>query len=364
MTGLVPNVYAAIIIPMPAAALALVLRIKARRMTRMGLGYDDALCIAAWVFAVGYSVDLIVWAACFKLGQKLAPYSDEKIDYYMEKSRMMLWASEYLYAWSIALTKLAVLSFYRRLFQFSSIRIPIIVLMVMCGIWLTLRTFLTTFHCLPVPAYWDKTITNARCITHVARFYLGTDLTHCLMDFIILALPIWEIIRMRLPFGQKIAVLGLFALGSLVGIASIFQIIQSQTYNPSTRELPYEFALAMVWGSVEVHLAVFTSCLALLRPIFRKVIPGLSSGNSYAASRPSVAFQPPSEFAQAARSPRDDLLDSERGSTRQEYDTLSLPGSKDNSSSGRGIFHHREYRMSSLQGSQGSDSRLSEGSVR
>lgn len=49
MTGLVPNVYAAVIIPMPAAALALVLRIKARRMTRMGLGYDDALCIAAWV---------------------------------------------------------------------------------------------------------------------------------------------------------------------------------------------------------------------------------------------------------------------------------------------------------------------------
>ncbi|KAL6355321.1 hypothetical protein LRP88_10907 [Fusarium phalaenopsidis] len=187
MTGLVPNVYAAIIIPMPAAALALVLRIKARRMTRMGLGYDDALCIAAWVFAVAYSVDLIVWAACFKLGQRLAPNSDEKIDYYMEKSRMMLWASEYL---------------------------------------------------------------------------------------------------MRLPFGQKIAVLGLFALGSLVGIASIFQIIQSQTYNPKTRELPYEFAMAMVWGSVEVHLAVFTSCLALLRPIFRKVIPGLSSGNSYAASRP------------------------------------------------------------------------------
>lgn len=128
---------------------------------------------------------------------------------------MMLWASEYLYSWSIALTKLAVLSFYRRLFQFSSIRIPIIVLMVMCGIWITLRTFITTFHCLPVHAYWDKSIPNARCITHIARFYLGTDLTHCLLDFMILALPVWEIIRMRLPFGQKIAVLCLFALGSL-----------------------------------------------------------------------------------------------------------------------------------------------------
>lgn len=49
MTGRVPNVWAAIIVPVPASALALVLRIKARRMTKMGLGYDDALSIAAWV---------------------------------------------------------------------------------------------------------------------------------------------------------------------------------------------------------------------------------------------------------------------------------------------------------------------------
>lgn len=80
MTDLVANVYAATIIPVPASTLALVLRLKARRMTRMGFGYDDGLAIAAWVrirppllprppciltvspqiFAMGYTVDLIV----------------------------------------------------------------------------------------------------------------------------------------------------------------------------------------------------------------------------------------------------------------------------------------------------------------
>jgi hypothetical protein len=45
----IPNVWAAIIIPVPASALALILRIKARRMTKMGVGYDDGLSIAAWV---------------------------------------------------------------------------------------------------------------------------------------------------------------------------------------------------------------------------------------------------------------------------------------------------------------------------
>ncbi|KAF4975532.1 hypothetical protein FZEAL_7678 [Fusarium zealandicum] len=298
MTGLLPNVYAAVIIPMPAAALALALRLKVRRMTKMGIGWDDGLAIAAWgshhqIIAVAYSVLQLIsstGASNYKLGQRLEPYDDAQVDFYLERSRLILWVSEYFYAWSIGLAKLAVLAFYRRQFQFCSIRIPTIIMIVACALWMILRTFLTTFHCLPVPAYWDKSIQNARCMTNVGQFFLATDVTHCLMDFIILALPIYEVFKMQLPFGQKIAVIGLFASGSLVCIASIFQIIESQRYHPTSKEMPYELALSMIWGNVEVHLAVFASCLALLRPIFRKFVPGLSSGNSYATSRPTVTF--------------------------------------------------------------------------
>lgn len=96
------------------------------------------------------------------------------------------------------------------------------------------------------------------------------------MDFIIIGLPIYEVARMNLPFDQKVAVVGLFATGSLyvfilaaffvrnllimylsVGIASLFQIINSQRYSPTTQELPYEMALGIAWANVELHLAVF-----------------------------------------------------------------------------------------------------------
>lgn len=80
MASLVPNVWAAIVIPVPAAVLAVVLRLKARRMTRMGMGRDDCFAVAAlvspsqphlalhphcspWhpkIFALGYTADLIV----------------------------------------------------------------------------------------------------------------------------------------------------------------------------------------------------------------------------------------------------------------------------------------------------------------
>lgn len=132
----------------------------------------------------------------------------------MEKSYLVLWVSELLYAWSIFFAKLAVLFFYRRLFQFA-IRLPVAIVIGTCTIWIVIRTFFTIFHCLPVQAYWDKSIENAKCLTNVRAFYLGTDITHCSLDFIILGLPIYEVVKMQLPFGQKIAVVGLFAAGSL-----------------------------------------------------------------------------------------------------------------------------------------------------
>lgn len=153
--------------------------------------------------------------SCFKLGQRLGSYSQHMTDYYLEKSYLVLWISELLYAWSIFFAKLAVLYFYRRIFRFSSIHVPVVILIIACGIWVILRTFFTIFHCLPVWAYWDRSVQNAKCLLNVRAFFLGTDITHCIMDFIIIAFPIYEVARMNLPFGQKIAVVGLFATGSL-----------------------------------------------------------------------------------------------------------------------------------------------------
>ncbi|KAH7243750.1 hypothetical protein B0J15DRAFT_501047 [Fusarium solani] len=340
MTNLVPNVWAGVVIPMPFAALALILRLKARRMTRMGMGYDDGFSIAAWFFAVGYSTIILIWVEHFKLGQKIGQYPQSQIDYILEKSYLILWISEFLYSWSICLSKLAVLTFYRRMFQLLPIRWPILLLMVACVVWILIRTFVTLFRCSPVQYYWDKSI-HGRCTMDVARYYFATDLTHTLLDTLILALPIFEVLRMKLPFGQKIAVVGLFSCGFFVCIASAFQIIQSQNYDPHSQELPYQLTLAMVWGSVEVQLAVFASCLPLLRPIFRKLVPGLSTGDSYGTSRPSLALHPSTSFRNTVRSPRDG-----------ETSDTSLP--QNNSSSMRVFIDHREYRLSSLPGSHGS----------
>lgn len=49
MTGLQPNVFAAISITWAAALTALVLRVVARRMTKMAWWFDDYFCVSAFV---------------------------------------------------------------------------------------------------------------------------------------------------------------------------------------------------------------------------------------------------------------------------------------------------------------------------
>lgn len=39
-------------------------------------------------------------------------------------------------------------------------------------------------------------------------------------------------------------------------MASIFVLIESVTFDPNTKEMPYDMALNMIWAVVEVNLAV------------------------------------------------------------------------------------------------------------
>lgn len=242
-----------------------------------------------------------------------------------------MWISELFYANSIAATKFAALLFYYKMFRFTAIRIPIYVLFVTITIWIILRTFLVIFQCVPVEAIWDKTIPDPTCNIDTSKFFFGTVLTHCLMDIAIVLLPAFPVVKMQLPPAQKIAVIGLFACGTMcasrliavlasfclqidyrVCIASVFVLIESINYDPNSKEMPHDVALNFVWGGVETNLAVFSgendlspvlfekqltdpfiACLPLLRPVFRKIIPGLKtrSSDNQATSEASFAFR-------------------------------------------------------------------------
>lgn len=125
----------------------------------------------------------------------------------------MLWLGELTYASSIASAKVAILSLYWRIFQYTNIRIPIQALLVAATLWFIVRTSLTIFQCFPVEDFWNESNPDANCHIDVPDFSLGSVLVHCLMDVTIFILPMIPVSSMHLSLASKLAVIGMFSSG-------------------------------------------------------------------------------------------------------------------------------------------------------
>lgn len=123
--------------------------------------------------------------------------------------------AEFLYAWSLGCSKLAILCFYWRLFSVSNIRPGIQILEACTVIWLTIRTFMTIFHCIPVEAYWKFNIEGAVCSIDPGKFMFGTTLVHLMLEIAVLLLPVFQVATLQLKLAQKVAVVAMFMFGIL-----------------------------------------------------------------------------------------------------------------------------------------------------
>ncbi|KAH7114538.1 hypothetical protein B0J13DRAFT_239587 [Dactylonectria estremocensis] len=291
MAGLQTNLYVGIGITWIAALVALIMRVFARRMTKVSWWFDDYFCISAFVFATGYCAILLEWTRHWSLGKLMPDDLDtESRENILYHARILGFFNSLCYASSLASSKISILSFYWRLFKTSTIRVPILVLLAMSVMWIIFRTFMLTFRCVPVQSIWDKTITGSVCNIDAGKFFLGTITTHFIMDIIILSLPIVEVSKLRLRLGQKLGIIALFILGIIVCLASAFVLVELVNYNNDTTQMPYDYAMYCILGAVEVNIAIVSACFPLLRPIFRHILPAqfLSShGSSQPISRPS-----------------------------------------------------------------------------
>jgi hypothetical protein len=68
--------------------------------------------------------------------------------------------------------------------------------------------------CIPIQAYWDFTITKKTCHASIEGMW-ALVILHIVTDFLIFAIPIPAVVKMRLPLRQKMGVLMIFALGFL-----------------------------------------------------------------------------------------------------------------------------------------------------
>ena len=79
--------------------------------------------------------------------------------------------------------------------------------------WFSL-TLSIVLSCAPIQYFWDKTIRNGHCINENSLSY-GISAANIITDILVLVMPIPWLWKLQMPMTRKLAVIGMFLLGSL-----------------------------------------------------------------------------------------------------------------------------------------------------
>lgn len=79
--------------------------------------------------------------------------------------------------------------------------------------WLIASIFVVVFNCLPVQAFWDRSI-DGKCVNEIAFSY-GITSSELAVNVAMLILPVPWLWSLHLPRSKKFLLGGIFLLGSL-----------------------------------------------------------------------------------------------------------------------------------------------------
>jgi hypothetical protein len=115
---------------------------------------------------------------------------------------------------TLSLIRLSILQFYRTIFGIhDKFRMASLWLAGITGVWTIVCVFGHIFMCTPVDHLWHP-LSPGSC-GKFPLFYVIMGSLETAMDAAILVLPIGPIMKLMLPMQTRLAVLGIFLLGSL-----------------------------------------------------------------------------------------------------------------------------------------------------
>ncbi|KAL9048080.1 MAG: hypothetical protein Q9206_006257 [Seirophora lacunosa] len=256
---------ATIAVMLVIATLAVLLRLYARRVSRSKFGTDDYLILVALILTYGLDITSF-FAIRAGSGRHMITLTLDQITSLIKTDQ----AAQVLFGCSITATKLSILFFYLRLFPFRTFFVVSLITGVAAILWwvgLMLTAFL---HCRPLAYYWDRSIPNGYCVDeHLIGFTITS--VNIVTDLVVLVLPIPWLWGMNMAVPKRMAVVGLFLLGSFVCIAGIVRI-------PFLAELKFSdiswtSVSVGVWVNVECNIGILSACLPILRPLFTTKYP-------------------------------------------------------------------------------------------
>ncbi|GAB1316037.1 hypothetical protein MFIFM68171_06247 [Madurella fahalii] len=197
---------------------------------------------------------------------------------------ILIYNLEIYYTLINMLTKLSILGFYLRFFPFvvfPGLRTAIyitIAITVASGISFTMSI---VFQCTPISFFWstfDDPPPVGSC-TNINVYGWTVASFNFALDFWLLALPMPELLKLRLPPRKKVVVCLMFAVGSFVTIVTIPRLMSMAAFKNTTNPT-YDLYEVSLWGHVEATVCVILACIPRISILFMRISRNYSSRRS------------------------------------------------------------------------------------
>ncbi|KAK1569460.1 uncharacterized protein LY79DRAFT_653959 [Colletotrichum navitas] len=200
-----------------------------------------------------------------------------------------LFISEIAYTITLTTIKSSILMFYWRIFGARpSIRILIWILFGVVMSWCIAVLLVSIFQCIPTHAFWERydpvspmSPTEFYCGVNVNMFFNGNSIPNIITDAFVVMLPIPYVLALQMSRPQKLALLGVFLLGTFVTIISIVRLQTILSVDLKSPDITWNFCSTIIWTNVEANIAIVCACLPSLKPLLSLMIDGtLKSSNT------------------------------------------------------------------------------------
>ncbi|KAL1603711.1 hypothetical protein SLS60_005301 [Paraconiothyrium brasiliense] len=272
LTALLTNGGAAIVVATFFAVLttiAVVLRLITNWSTKAKYGWGEAcIIIAQAMYYAQYGVQMHGLIE----GRKMKSLMDAHLITYL---RGVYIAGEFYFP-IIFFTNMSILFLYRRLFPVQSFKRLTTILMVAHALWVIPAFAAETAMCSPPSVLWLQPLLIPEKCFFYSTFFIVMCSTELLLDVCVLALPLFYVSRLKLPWTRKAELLFIFVLGGLVIVTGIIRILKSA--QAGTQAI--DFVLDITWLDVHSGIAILCACLPTYRPLIVKSAAFLSSQGS------------------------------------------------------------------------------------
>ncbi|KAI2478470.1 hypothetical protein Ptr902_10083 [Pyrenophora tritici-repentis] len=214
-----------------------------------------------------------------------------------------IYSTNSAYAASTALIKLSILFQYLRLFteaapsgsstQYRLARRLTWGLIAICAVWGCTFFLLALFPCKPIEKNWNPLL-DGKCIgwgtKDPDKFYgmfLGHSVSNCILDVLVLLLPVPFLTTLRIAGKSRAGLIGLFCLGCTVVTVAIGRMIAMSVNRAGTvpvLDMTYHTPIIYIFAVLEVNFAIITASI----PIFWPVIATLASNKIFVVNEVEI----------------------------------------------------------------------------